>query len=241
MFVNGKTVLVTGANRGIGKALVAEALKRGADRVYAGTRQPLSHPDLRVTPVLLDVTNAAHIHAAVKQVESLDMLINNAGIVAYDDLTDPAVLDQMLAVNFYGVRNVTQAFLPKLVEAAGAIATNVSVNAFAAFPLVASYAISKAAAFNMMQSLRTILAPRGVRVHSILTGLADTDMTADIDVPKASPELVAHGIFDGIEKDDDDIFPDPMSAPMADDWRNSSGKGLEYQFATMYAQFTKQR
>lgn len=241
MFIDGKTVLVTGANRGIGKALVAEALKRRAGRVYAGTRQPLSHPDERVTPVLLDVTDAAHIRAAVEQVESLDLLINNAGIVAYDDLTDPAVLDRMLAVNFYGVRNVTQAFLPKLVEAAGAIATNVSVNAFAALPLVASYAVSKAAVFSMMQSLRTILAPERVRVHSILTGMVDTDMTAGVDVPKSPPALVAQGIFDGIEKNEEDIFPDPTSAPMADDWRNSSGKELERQFAAMYAQFTNQQ
>ena len=89
MTVKDKTVLVTGANRGIGQALAAEALARGAKRVYAGTRQPLRHPDDRVTPLSLDVTSTAQIQAAARQVESLDMLINNAGIALPDDLTDP--------------------------------------------------------------------------------------------------------------------------------------------------------
>src|SRR6184192_1108371 len=86
MTIDGKTVLVTGANRGIGKALVEEALRRGAKRVYAGTRQALTHPNERVTPLILDVTDAAQIRSASEQIESLDLLINNAGIAPYDDL-----------------------------------------------------------------------------------------------------------------------------------------------------------
>src|SRR6516225_10328548 len=97
--ITGKAVLVTGANRGIGRALVEEALSRGAKRVYAGTRQPLAHPDVRVTPLTLDVTSAAQIRAAAESIELLDILINNAGIALYDDLTDPAPLEQQLAVN----------------------------------------------------------------------------------------------------------------------------------------------
>src|SRR5215468_45735 len=98
MAIAGGTVLVTGANRGIGQALVSEALSRGAGRVYAGTRQPLSHPDPRITPLILDVTSAAQIQAAAAQVESLDVLINNAGIWLSDDLSDRAALEQHLAV-----------------------------------------------------------------------------------------------------------------------------------------------
>src|SRR5580693_2104990 len=112
MTIAGKAVLVTGANRGIGQALVTEALARGATRVYAGTRQPLVHPDGRVTPLTLDVTSTEQIQAAAGEVESLDILINNAGIALFDDLSDRAALEQHLAVNLYGTYGVTQAFLP---------------------------------------------------------------------------------------------------------------------------------
>ncbi|XVS66489.1 SDR family NAD(P)-dependent oxidoreductase [Actinosynnema sp. CA-299493] len=239
MITAGKAVLVTGANRGIGKALVDEALRRGARRVYAGTRQPLEHPDDRVTPVTLDVTDPAHIQAAVERVDALDLLINNAGVAAVDDLTDTTVLDRMLAVNLYGAHHVTQAFLPLLTESAGAIATNMSLTAIAPYPLAASYSISKAAVLAMTQSLRAILASRGVRVHAILTGPADTDMGVRFDVlPRTPPELVAHNVFEGVEDDVEDIFPDPMSQDMADAWHNGSTKGFERRLAEMYAQRT---
>lgn len=240
MTIADRSVLVTGANRGLGKALVDEALKRGAKRVYAGTRVPLHHRDERVTPVTLDVTEAADIRAAVEQVGSLDLLINNAGVVAYDDLSDPAVLDEQLAVNFFGVRDVIHAFLPKLTEAKGAIANIVSINAFAAFPVVASYSVAKAAVFNLSQSLRAILAPDGVRVHAVMNGAMDTDMTAGFDIEKTAPDLVAKGILDGIENGEEDIFPDPMSAPLADGWREGPGKALERQYAAVYAQVSRQ-
>src|ERR1700694_598012 len=114
MTLAGRTVLVTGANRGIGQALVEEALRRGAKRVYAGTRQPLAHPDGRVTPLIMDVTDAAQIQAAVESVESLDLLIHNAGVALSDGLGDRAALEQHLAVNLFGTYGVTQAFLPLL-------------------------------------------------------------------------------------------------------------------------------
>src|SRR5438105_1008338 len=95
--IEGKVVLVTGANRGLGQALVEEALSRGARRVYAGTRQPLAHPDERVTPVTLDVTDAVQIEAAVEAVDSLDLLVNNAGLALYDDLSDGEALERHLA------------------------------------------------------------------------------------------------------------------------------------------------
>src|SRR5712672_4842439 len=129
MTIADKAVLVTGANRGIGQALVEEALRRGAKRVYAGTRQPLAHPDGRVTPLTLDVTNAAQTQAAIERVESLDILINNAGLALYDNLSDRAALEQHLAVNFYGTYGVTQAFLPLLARSRGAVVNNVSMMA----------------------------------------------------------------------------------------------------------------
>jgi NAD(P)-dependent dehydrogenase (short-subunit alcohol dehydrogenase family) len=228
-----RTVLVTGANRGIGRALVEEALRRGAKRVYAGTRQPLAHSDKRVTPLTLDVTNAAQTQRAVDSVESLDVLINNAGIALYDDLGDPSVLERHLAVNLFGTYGVTQAFLPLLTRSRGAIVNNLSVNALAPLPLIPAYSISKAAAFNLTQSLRTLLAGRGVRVHAVLTGPVDTDMTRGLDIPKASPDSIARAIFDGVEADQEDIFPDPMSASLAESWRSGPAKALERQYAAL--------
>ena len=233
MTIADKTVLVTGANRGIGQALVAEALRRGARRVYAGTRQPLAHPDGRVTPLSLDVTNQAQIQAAAEQVEALDILINNAGIARYDDLSDPAVLERHLAVNLFGTYGVTQAFLPLLARSRGAIVNILSAYALAPLPLIPAYSISKAAAFSLTQSLRALLAGRGVRVHAVLTGPVDTDMTRGFDIPKASPESVARAILDGVEKGEEDIFPDPMSQTLADSWRNGAAKALERQNAAL--------
>src|SRR5260370_33457369 len=114
MTIADSAVLVTGANRGIGKALVEDALRRGAKRVYAGTRHPLAHVDGRVTPLTLDVTNAAQIQAAVEKVESLDVLINNAGLARFDDLGDRAALEQHLAVQLFGTYGGSPAFLPLL-------------------------------------------------------------------------------------------------------------------------------
>src|SRR5262249_42342719 len=233
MTIADKAVLVTGANRGIGQALVDEALSRGAKQVYAGTRQPLTHPDERVTPLTLDVTNPAQIQAAAEQVDSLDLLINNAGIWLYDDVSDRAMLEEHLAVNFYGTWGVTQAFLPLLTRSKGAIVTNVSLMALAALPLTPAYSASKAAAFSLTQSLRALLAGRGVRVHAVLTGPVDTDMTRGFDIPKASAASVAQAILDGVEAGEEEIFPDPMSASLADGWRDGVAKAFERQNAAL--------
>jgi NAD(P)-dependent dehydrogenase (short-subunit alcohol dehydrogenase family) len=233
MIVRDKNIVVTGANRGIGKALVEEALSRGAKRVFAGTRQPLAHSDKRVTPLTLDVTDAAHIQAAVDRVESLDILVNNAGLALYDDLSDRAALEQHLAVNLFGTYGVTQAFLPLLTRSRGAIVNNVSMMAFAPLPLTPAYAISKAAAFNLTQSLRALLAGQGISVHAVLTGPTDTDMTRGFEIPKASPHSVARAIFDGVENGEEDIFPDLMSASLIEWWRSGVAKALEHQYAAL--------
>ena len=236
MTIAGKAVLVTGSNRGIGQALVEEALRRGAGRVYAGTRQPFAHADERVTPLTLDVTNTAQIQSAVERVDSLDILINNAGVFLFDDLRDRAALDQHLAVNFFGTYGVTQAFLPLLLKSRGAIVNNVSLAALASIPVTPAYSISKAAIFSLTQSLRALLAGQGVRVHAVLTGPVDTDMVRMLDIPKASPESVARGIVDGIENGEDEIFPDPLSRSLAEGWRSGPVKAFERQNAAMVQQ-----
>jgi NAD(P)-dependent dehydrogenase (short-subunit alcohol dehydrogenase family) len=231
MTIADKTVLVTGANRGIGRALAAEALARNARRVYAGTRRPLAHPDPRVTPLILDITSAEQVQAAAKEVGALDVLINNAGMLARDDLTDPAAIERHFAVNLFGTHAVTQAFLPALSQSRGAIVNILSVNSLAPIPLVPAYSISKAAAFSLTQSLRVLLAARGVRVHAVLPGPVDTDMLQGVDIPKASPESVARAVFDAMDNGEEDIFPDPASAFIGDTWRDGATKVLERQLA----------
>ena len=201
--------------------------------MYVGTRKPVADSDARITPVPLDVTNAAQIQQAVVDVGTLDVLVNNAGIALYDDLSDRGALEQHLAVNLFGTYSVIQAFLPLLSNSKGAVINNLSVNALAPLPLIPAYSMSKAAAFSLTQSLRTLLAERGVTVHAVLTGIVDTDMTRGLDAPKASPESVARAVFDGVENDDEDIFPDPMSGSLAQGWRSGPAKALERQYAAL--------
>jgi len=231
MNITNKTVLITGANRGIGRALVEEALRKGAKRVYAGMRKPLAQSDERVTPVTLDVTNAEQIQRAVENVASLDILINNAGQTLFDDLSDRGAIERLLAVNLFGPYGVSQAFLPLLTRSQGAIVNVLSMAGLAAVPFSPAYSISKAAAFSLTQSLRALWAGRGVKVHAVLAGPVDTDMSQGLEIPKASPESVARAICDGVEKGEEDIFPDPMSESISEAWRNGVSKALERQFA----------
>ena len=133
------------------------------------------------------------------------------------------MLERHLAVNLFGTYGVTQAFLPLLIRSGGAIVNNLSVNALAPLPLIPAYSISKAAAFSLTQSLRVLVAARGVRVHAVLT------------IPKASPDTVARGIFDGVRNGHEEIFPDPMSESLAESWRSGAAKALERQYAALVA------
>lgn len=237
MNVADKTVLITGANRGIGRALVDEALRRGAKRVYAGTRgAALQNVNDRVMPLTLDVTNAPQIQRAAEAVDTLDVLINNAGVALFDDLNNGDVIEQHLAVNLLGMFKVTRAFVPQLRRSKGAIVNNLSLAALASVPVMPAYSISKAAAFNMTQSLRALLAGQGVTVHAVVLGPIDTDMSRGLEIPKASPVDAARSIFDGLEKKEEDIFPDPVSQAMAEGWRTGVVKAFERQFAAFVPQ-----
>jgi NAD(P)-dependent dehydrogenase (short-subunit alcohol dehydrogenase family) len=235
MHIGKKTVLIIGANRGVGEALVKEALNREAKRAYAGTRGALPNADARVTALTLDVTNAAHIQRAVDEVTALDVLINNAGISIYNDLTDLGVIrlidldvsQKQLEVNLLGLLKVTQAFLPLLICSKAAVVNILSVTSIAPVPVLPGYSISKAAALSLTQSLRVLLARQGVGVHDVILGSIDTDMSRDFDVPKVLPESAAAGILDGLENGEEDIFPDPIARLLADGWRAGVAKALE--------------
>jgi NAD(P)-dependent dehydrogenase (short-subunit alcohol dehydrogenase family) len=232
MRVANKTVLITGSNRGIGRALVDDALRRGVQRVYAATRgAALQIADKRVIPLMLDVTNVAQIQQAADQIGALDVLVNNAGVAIYDDPSNIDTIEQQLSVNLFGILKVTRAFLPLLKRSKGAIVNNLSLAALAPLPIIPGYSMSKAAALNMTQSLRALLAGRGVSVHAAILGPIDTDMNRGFDIPKAAPELAARGIFDGLEQGQEEIFPDPASQSVAEDWRAGVAKALERQFA----------
>jgi short-subunit dehydrogenase len=177
------------------------------------------------------VTSASQVERAAREVDALDVLIDNAGIALYDDLTNLDSIEQQLAVNLFGTLQVTHAFLPLLKRSEGAIVNNLSLVALAPLPVVPGYSISKAAASNMTQSLRAILAGERVTVRGVFLGPVDTDMTRGFEIPKASPEPVAHGIFHGLQRKDEDIFPDSASQSIAEGWRSGVAKAFERQYA----------
>jgi NAD(P)-dependent dehydrogenase (short-subunit alcohol dehydrogenase family) len=231
--IAGKTVLVTGANRGLGSALVDELLRRGAKRVYAASRSGAIASGERVVPVMLDVTDEAQIRRAVARVESLDILVNNAGVSVADDLSDRSALEHHLAVNLYGTLDVTKAFLPALTRSHGSVVNIISLSALAAVPVLPAYSVSKAASLSLTQSFRAQLRGRGVSVYAVLPGPIDTEMVRDLEVPKTSPAAVARATLDGVEQGEEEIFPDPMSQSFADAWRAGFAKEFERQNAAL--------
>jgi NAD(P)-dependent dehydrogenase (short-subunit alcohol dehydrogenase family) len=235
MSVEGKSVLITGANRGIGHALTQEALQRGAAVVYAATRKPFTHADARVRPVTIDLADADGIRTAAKGIDELDVLVNNAGIAAYDDLSDPAVLQQQLAINLFGPLEVTNAFLPALIRSQGAVVTISSTAGLAPLPFIPSYSISKAALLALTQAHRALLTPRGIRIHAVLAGPVDTEMSKDFHAAKASPESVATAIFDGLAAGPEEIFPDAAAQQLTQAWADGASKVLERSYADLLA------
>jgi NAD(P)-dependent dehydrogenase (short-subunit alcohol dehydrogenase family) len=222
-----RTVLITGANRGLGSALLDEVLSRGARRVYAGMRHQVRHPDERVTWLPLDITDAAEIEAAGKSVTELDLLINNAGVASYAELEDRAELERMLAVNLFGPYDLCRAFQHHLIASGGAVVNVLSIAALAAVPVMPAYSISKAATHSLTQSLRALLALRGVRVHAAYVGPMDTDMTKGLHIPKTAPDVVAGAILDGLAAGTEDLFPDPLAAMLTEGWSTGTIKTME--------------
>jgi NAD(P)-dependent dehydrogenase (short-subunit alcohol dehydrogenase family) len=208
------SAFVTGANRGLGAALVDALLARGARRVYAASRDGGPHADARVVSLLLDVTDPAQIRAAAAAAPDVRLLINNAGTLASMSLfaADPDQLRRDLDVNYHGTLEVARAFLPHLTAGPEAAIANVlSVAALASMPPLGGYSASKAAAWSATQAMRAELRPRNVHVHAVFPGPIDTDMIRSFDMPKTSPAAVAGAILDGIAAGTEDIAPDPMS------------------------------
>jgi NAD(P)-dependent dehydrogenase (short-subunit alcohol dehydrogenase family) len=239
MHIGSSHLLITGSNRGIGRALVDAALARGAARVYAGARDPRNLEELvaraagRVVPLEIDLTRPETIASAVAQVPTLDLLVKNAGRYSPGALTQSDLDDVYgdMATNFLGTLAVTRAFLPALKRngEAAAVANVLSVVALSSVPALGGYSASKAAAWSLTQALRGELARKGIRVHAVFPGPVDTDMARDVTLPKTPPAEVARAILDAIEAGDEDIFPDPMSRQVAEAW-SASPKSVERMF-----------
>lgn len=234
MKIEGSVAFVTGANRGIGKEIVAHLIQHGAKKVYAAARNPgqIQATD-RVVPIALDVTDQDSIAAAAARANDVTLLINNAGVLDFGAILEGerALLERDMEVNYYGKWAMAKAFAPVLEKNGGGALVNVlTLVALASMPSLGIYNASKAAAWSMTLSIRPYLAARGIEVHSVFPGAVDTDMLAGVEMPKTSPSDVASAIVHGVESGVEDIFPDPNSAAYYAQWK-ADHKAIEKAFA----------
>jgi NAD(P)-dependent dehydrogenase (short-subunit alcohol dehydrogenase family) len=244
MKLENSVVLVTGANRGLGSALVTASLAAGARRIYAGARDPkqlaavLSQAPDRIVPLSIDITDADSLSAAAASAPDVSVLFNNAGVLASYNLlnSSSAAIAQDFATNFFGTLAASKAFLPALTRAGAAgqaaLVNVLSVVSLANMPAIGAYSASKAAAASLTQALRSDLAKLGISVHGVFAGAIDTDMVRAMQMVKTSPADVAQAIIEGVEQGREDIFPDPASRGAFATWR-SDPKQLERQLASL--------
>ncbi|MFF9408236.1 SDR family oxidoreductase [Streptomyces anandii] len=210
--IEGSVALVTGGSRGIGRALVAALYERGARKVYATARDPrtVTHPD--AVPLALEVSDPASVAAAAERAGDVTILVNNAGqALVADFLTSPVEdVRREFETNFYGPLNVTRAFVPAIEANGGGHILNVH-SVLSWIGVRGSYSASKAALWSQTNSLRLGLKPRGIHVTGLHVAYVDTDMTADIDAPKSTPESVAAQALDGIETNAYEVLADDLT------------------------------
>lgn len=224
MDITGKTVLITGSNRGLGRSLVDAALAAGAAKVYAAARTPAAIDDARVLPVVLDVTDHAAIRQLASEFVDVDVVINNAGIANLQPAgaADLEVARRELEVNYLGPAAMMQAFAPVLAARGGGAFVNVlSVASWIGSPALSTYAASKSAAWSFTNQARVVLADQGTQVTGAFFGYVDTDLTAGLQVDKLPPRTVADAIIAGLVAGDDEVIVDDITravkAGLADD------------------------
>ena len=216
MKIAGSVALVTGANRGLGRAFARELVARGASTVYAGARNPDTITDPGVVPVKLDITDPDDVRAVVQRCSDLTLLVNNAGTIHPNTLLGSSDLDgarDEMATNYFGTLAMCRAFAPVLgTNGGGAIVNMLSVLSFISLPhLSGGYCASKAAAWSMTNALRVELSRQQTQVVAVHAGYIDTDMAQGINEPKIAPELVAAGTFDALEAGLEEYLADDTS------------------------------
>jgi NAD(P)-dependent dehydrogenase (short-subunit alcohol dehydrogenase family) len=214
MEITGKTALVTGANRGLGRHLARELRDRGAT-VYAAARNPASVDLAGVIPIALDVTDPASVAAAAARVDDLAILVNNAGSSTGASLLTGDLADVRLELDthFFGTLAVIRAFAPQLAAQQHSAVLNIlSVLSWVSFPNSGAYCAAKSAEWSLTNALRQELAPAGTRVSALHVGYMDTDMARHVTAPKSNPAEIAKIAIDGIAAGDAEIIGDELSA-----------------------------
>jgi NAD(P)-dependent dehydrogenase (short-subunit alcohol dehydrogenase family) len=208
-----QTVLVTGANRGIGREFVRQLLDRGVAKVYAAARNPqtIVDDDPRVIPLQLDVTDADSVARAAEAAHDVSVVVNNAGIARGVSVldADTSTLRGELETNLFGTLAVASAFADRLAQRSGIVINMASVASW--LPSGGTYSVSKAAVWSATDSMRLELGPRGVQVVAVHVGYVDTDMVAGIDAAKSDPADVVRQVLDGVEKGDVEILADDLT------------------------------
>ena len=233
--IDGAAALVTGGNRGFGRALVDELLDRGAAKVYATARTPHAPRDGRILPLVLDVTDDRSVAAAAHAAPDVSIVVNNAGVLLKTALLDSPIDDihRELETNLFGMIRVTRAFAPVLARHDSSALVNVlSVLSWLAIGS-GGYAVSKAAAWSATNSLRLRLRDQGTTVTGVHVAYMDTDMTAGLDVSKLDPRAVARQVADAIRAGDLEV--------LADDTTRTVKSKLSQDVTALYPQIAQPR
>lgn len=232
-------VFVTGANRGIGKAFVEVALEQGASKVYAASRDASNLGELAehdaVVAIELDVTNQEQIRRAAESAQDVTLLVNNAGVAAPTSFLAAENIDAgrfELEVNYFGTWNMALHFAPILIKNQGAMANINSISSWVNWTSIATYSASKAAAHSLTQGLRNELGSKGVLVSGVYPGPIETDLTAGMEMEKATPQEVALKTYREMAEGKEDIFSDPFAESFISNY-SRDWKAVEHQIRDM--------
>ena len=212
MKIAGSVALVTGANRGLGRAYARELVNRDAAKVFGAARHPDQVTEPGVIPIALDITDPQRVAAVAAACADASLLVNNAGVMKASTFIDSpglAAARAEMETNYFGTLSMCRAFAPVLAaNGGGAIVNMLSVTSFYTNPFNASYGASKAAAWSLTNGVRLELHHQGTLVVAVHAGFIDTDMAALVDAPKVSPESVATMVFDAVEADQVEVLAD---------------------------------